>query len=125
MARTTEEEVRDLVGAAADVAVLHHITDASLIVDEVLADCGMTPGRLALIEKYLAAHFHVMATENGGIIREKVGESEVSYVGANSRAGSSEGLKASRFGQQAIALDTCGKLLAMSSPKKTAQLRVV
>lgn len=131
--RVSESDLRATVNAKADTAVIHYIDDAHIIVDDVLTVNGLgetpvpglTENRLKLIEKYLAGHFYLLSEENGGIIREKVGEAEASYLGANSRAGSSEGFKATRFGQQALALDTTNALLDLAGAKRFARLRMI
>ncbi len=86
------------------------ITTASLLVDEELVGTGMSDERLTEIEKYLAAHFVLMLEERGGLLETRSGESEDTYALDVGR-----GLAQTRYGQQALFLDTSGKLNALSS----------
>ncbi|MEB3067442.1 hypothetical protein, partial [Parvimonas micra] len=62
-----------------------------------------------------------VAIERGGLTQKTIGESQESY-NANTRGG---GLKSTRFGEQAIAMDASGKLNAVAEPSRKALFRVV
>jgi len=81
---------------------------------------GMSEARLKLIELWLSAHFVAIAEERGALTKSEKGDSNEEYeiiVGT--------GLNMTRFGQQAIALDTSGLLAEQASTMKTAQFRVI
>lgn len=107
---------------------------AQLIVSEQLvgvADCNMSQDRLDKITVYLAAHFAEPMSNSadgmpsGGLKRSKLGEADESYFGPANDDGTL-GYRSTRWGQLAIALDTCG-ILAGSTANAglMAQLRVV
>lgn len=119
--RVTDEQLRAVVGAAADEVVTFYIDDANLLVNETLVGHGLSEDRLTVIEKYLAAHLYVLTVERGGLTKDKVGESEQGYVDFTGK-----GIASTRFGSLAISLDTSGQLaLIVAEPKRYAQLRVV
>lgn len=123
-ARVTEAEVKANVGLiAADTTVLSSFIDtATLIVDEELAAKGFSNNRLKAIELYLASHFAVLTIEKGGLTRQKLGEAEEGY---RQDFTSKPNLSMTRFGQQALALDTSGSLSKMDSPAGKAEFRVM
>ncbi len=83
-----------------------HIEAASLLVDELCVDTSdhtYTDARKEMIERYLAAHFFTVQTgqvteEQAGPVREKVAFKIDLY------------LNNTKYGQQAIVLDTAGNL---------------
>ncbi len=118
MPRVTVDEVKGLIATSFDVNPF--IATAGLIVDESLVGLGLTDARLKLIELWLSAHFVAVAEERGALTRSKKGASDEEYeivVGT--------GLNMTRFGQQAIALDTTGALAESTKILKLAQWRVV
>lgn len=120
MARVSDSELRELVEAKDGERLTGFIDDAYLLVEENLATSSLTEARLTMIEKYLAAHFWVVAIEKGGLQREKMGEAENVYAKIGGL-----GLSSTRFGQQVATLDTTGILNKLLNPVKKAQLRVV
>lgn len=125
MAATTSS-VRVLLGSDyndVDLAsIAPHLSAAELVVSEDLAVSGLTPERKELIVNFLAAHFAVISFERGGLTRQKVGESTDTYKeGSNS----DRGYLMTRFGQQAVALDTSGTLALNANPTQKAEFRVV
>lgn len=106
-----------------DRNVDHYINDASLLVTEVLGTSALTPERLEVIERYLAAHLYVLAEQEGGVFEEKIGE-------ANTKMGSTftlgRGLALTRFGQLVLSWDSTGSFAAMETAnnKKKAQFRL-
>jgi hypothetical protein len=118
MPRVTSSEVKGLINTSFDVDPM--IATASLLVDEALVGQGLTAVRLKTIELWLSAHFVAVAEERGALTGSKKGDSDETYfikVGA--------GLNMTRFGQQAVALDTSGILLEQSTTTLKAQFRVV
>jgi len=126
MPRTTLEQVKAIVEVPTnllDSTITAFIADANLLVTEELAGSGMTDARLELIERYLTAHFVVVLTERGGLTSQEVDEAKDTYGGP----GKGTAFNMTRYGQQAIAFDSSGKLKAMASPSTTlkSQFRVL
>lgn len=120
--RVLDADVKVLVEVETGVDTTPFINTAHLLVEEELLDAGMSESRLTEIERYLAAHFVVLAKERGGLIRYVVGESSESYHTIDSDL---MGFNTTRFGQQAMALDSSEILLSIGSAKLKAEFRVV
>lgn len=120
----TADDVRAIYSTALSDSQLEPFIDQSaLIVSEELSGKGLSEGRLDLITKYLAAHFLVLTEENGGLRRSKLGDADESYVAPQDKV---FGLNSTRFGQQAVGLDTSGTLAAsQTSGGIKAEFRVV
>lgn len=113
---TTVTELRKLVDAEVSDDVLSQFcTTADTIVSTTLADAGVPSDLLTIIALYLAGHFYVVTVELGGITYAKAGQSEERY---KTFGYDSQGFMATRFGQQACALDVSGTLIAMSKKDK-------
>lgn len=98
------------------------IAIANLVVDEDLGSSGLSASRLKEIERYLAAHFAALSKEKGGLRRKRVGEASEEY---NIPSFRELGYLSTRYGQQAVTLDTTGTLGANSKSANKAQFRVV
>lgn len=94
---------------------------ASLIRTEDLSSSGFSVTRLDMIELYLAAHFTVVAVEFGGLRSWQTGQSKEEYKGVQF---DKVGIESTRWGQQAIALDTTGTLIATTQTKGRAEFKV-
>lgn len=116
--RVTPEDVQKLIHSDNDVSP--HIEVAHLIVDEQLLGQNLTSERLRLIELYLAAHFTAIAVERGALKSDEALDASQSYGGDFG-----SGLTLTRFGQQALVLDTSRVLNEVAKPRRTAQFRVV
>jgi hypothetical protein len=90
---------------------------ASLIVSEDLQGKGLSSSRLDEITIYLAAHFVAITEEKGGLRREKTGDAEDAYVTPTKV---DSGLAMTRYGQQALILDSSGTLAKISAGSKLA-----
>jgi hypothetical protein len=119
-ALVTGAEVKQIYPTNSDVSPF--IDVAHVLVTEELAASGLSDSRKAQIEKYLAAHFALVTLERGGLSRQKIGDAEDYYQIWNNRE---QSLSATRFGQQALILDTTGTLASLGTNKLTAQFRVV
>lgn len=121
-ARVTAGQVKELVETSKEDAVIEAlmIETADAIVDEHLAG-KLSDRMLDQIELYLAAHFLALAEERGGLIKSDFGNSE-EWLSDMYQKG---GFNATRFGQQAIALDTTGTLAKIGTTRLKAELRVV
>ena len=105
-----------------ETAIAEFIEAAELVVSEDLAASTASVPRLELITKYMAAHFTVVSFERGGLTRQKAGESADTY---KTGLDSDQGYLLTRFGQQAVSLDTSGILALNATPKQKAEFRVV
>lgn len=114
-----------------DEAIQVFIDIADLIVDEqIRPNCPMSEARYDTITIYLTAHYMAISdaasgdnTSGGMLRRSKLGEADESYATPDS---TEYAYNATRFGQMALALDTCGILAAsMASKGVKAQFRVV
>lgn len=127
--RATASEVRQLADLSASASVDLFINHANLLVEEEL-NTGTLMGvlseaRLTAIENLLAAHFTVLATEKGALASTEIGDSRDRLHNIYDK-----GLQSTRFGQQAIMMDTTGRLRELSNtseiaPTKKAIFRVV
>lgn len=127
MALITPDDLRVVLGKdeypaskVPDVDLQTFIDSAHLLVTEELATSGLSADRQTLIEKYLAAHLAAMTYERGQITFSKTGDASEYY---GFKAG--QGLLSTRYGQQAVALDTSGKLAVIATPNSRAEFKVV
>lgn len=116
MARVSEVEVKEIISTTIDLSA--HIKTATAFVDTLFASSTLPTALLTEIERWLAAHFAAMTDqEEGAITMEKHSEHQVKYVEVRG-----EGLSLTRYGQQAIALDTSGVLASVSKTKARFQV---
>jgi hypothetical protein len=108
------KDVSDIIETKRDCTPF--LLDANVLVTEILGAAGLTQSRLDLITKYVAAHFVCLAEENGGLLSEKSGSSENRYMGVPTTYKSvTRGLNITRYGQQALAMDTSGLLASATA----------
>ena len=122
-ARTSAGAVKEVVATdiVDEVVTANFIDTANLFVDtHLVPDAGHSEAMLTKIELYLAAHFVALTEEQGGITRSKLGDADESF--ANIYEG---GLKSTRFGLSALALDTSGILNNVAQTNLKAEFRVV
>lgn len=112
----------DLPETKVDSDLQPFLDTARLIVSEDLSGTSLSAARLELIELNLAAHYAVVSLEYGGLQEWQAGESKEQYKSIDPKA---VGLDSTRFGQQALALDSSGTLRAKLSTKRTARFTVV
>ena len=114
MARVTASAVKKLIDTDtldADVTDVF-IPMAELITNDVLADKDLSEARLTEIERWLAAHYIAASIDpqtQASSISGAVGDTFEGVTGT--------GLAFTRYGTQAIALDTSGTLLLISQGK--------
>lgn len=115
---TTPVEAADLRKIVAvpsdrdDTDLQPYLDAANLIRTEDLASKGLSDARLDMIELYLAAHFAVVGLEFGGVKAWQTGQAREEYKNIDVKA---VGLNSTRWGQQAIALDTSNTLIDQNS----------
>lgn len=116
--RVTDAEVKELIPTTKDTVPF--IETANLLVTELLASAGLTAERLTAIELYLSAHFVALSDEKGGLIETRLGDGIDTFADHYD-----EGLKLTRFGQQALSLDSTGTLVSMASASKRAEIKLI
>ena len=125
MALPTDTDLRNLIDdipPGQDTSSF--ISTAILLVDELLSTAGLSTGRLDAIKLYMAAHFTTITVERGGLTESRIGENLDRY--AKSATGIKiGGIGSTRYGQQAIALDSSGILADLGSGAKKARCRLV
>lgn len=124
MFRVSPQELKTYLGLMAndDTDVTIFLEMGNILVDDELVGKGLSTNRLKMIELNLAAHYGCIAVEKGGLTRQKVGDSEEGY---RQDFSSRPNLSMTRYGQQAVALDTSGTLSGLDAPKGKAEFRVV
>jgi hypothetical protein len=124
MSRVTSAEVAAIASLPneASQTIISAMQVASTLVAENLT--GLSEATLKSIELFLAAHFSTLSWEKGPLAAITIGEATERYHDIYSG-----GLSATRFGQQAIMLDTTGALSEMSAnaakPMRRAEFEVV
>lgn len=110
--RTTSGAVAGIIEVDAAISVTPFIEVASALVDELsAADSTVTATRLELVERWLAAHFYA--------VRDPRSTSEQAEgIGASYESRVDLGLSITRYGQQAMMLDTTGWLAAYNAQAK-------
>lgn len=119
MALVTDAQVKAIIDTARDTTPF--IDTADLIINEEFVGSSLSVGRLTQIELYLAAHFVAITEERGGLKMEKMGDA----TDEMDTDMFSAGFGSTRYGQQALALDSSGTLKSLSSPGLTAKFRLV
>ena len=109
------EEIIDIDSSITDTQIDVFITQANLIVNDLLLDCGYSAAHLKEIERLLAAH--LISALQRQAASEKVGDASVSYQGNSTGLN----LDATLYGQNAKMLDTCGKLQNLGKTKAKIQ----
>ena len=121
-ARVTAEAVKEIIRTSLsnDVILTSQINTANIFVDEYLESSGLSDAMLTQVELYLAAHFVALTDEGAGLTRDKLGDADQSYANVYG-----QGLKSTRYGQTAMALDTTGVLANLTQPMLKANFRIV
>jgi hypothetical protein len=111
MPRTTAERVAKILEVDSDIDLAPFIEVANELVTECCGELGYTENRLTLIEDWLAAHFY--AQRDPRLQSEGLGSLVSTFEGRTDL-----GLNNTRFGQQAMRLDTQGGLAALEDIAK-------
>lgn len=118
MALVTDSEVKALIDTSRDTTPF--ITTAHLIITEDLATSGLSTDRKTQVELYLAAHFCAITEERGNLARHRKGDSSEEY-----KMEIGYGLALTRYGQQAMQLDTSGTLRTLARKGQNASFRII
>lgn len=120
MPRVIQSDVREII-TTDKVDLQPFIIAANLLITNVLATSGLGDPLLKEIERWMSAHFIAMAgtdSDTGQVVEEKIGDASVKYDQGDFR----KNLGATRYGRQAMLLDTTGKLANLG--KGRAEFRV-
>jgi len=114
--RVTSEEVKQIIDTdLADAIVDAYILGANYAVTEVLGDdTDLSDGHKKEIERWLTAHL-IASTREQQIQKAGAGGANVTYQGMTGK-----GLEATLYGQQVLALDTTGKMMATMTKRKAS-----
>lgn len=107
MARTTEAQIEGICEVSEGTDLAPFIEVANDLVTEICVPAGYSAVRLELIERWLAAHFYCVFDPRTQ--SESAGVSE-SYEGSAAMH-----LNRTRYGQQAMLLDTAGGLAKLNA----------
>jgi len=107
MARVTDADVKQILDT--DVSTTPFILSANLLVDQWLLDKGLSEALLTEIERWVAAHLTCMLDPRES--QKRMGDQAVSF----DQGTLTEGLGWTRYGQQAMLLDSSGTLTAVGT----------
>lgn len=123
--RVDVTELRAILKCGATVDLTVFMNAANVLVDDLLGSSSLSANALKLIETYLAAHLYTLTEERGSLASETFGDSTERYHNVYKA-----GFNSTRYGQQALVIDTTG-ILARESAKadkaaiKSAEFRVL
>lgn len=108
--RVTAAQVMEIISTSQSTAVVNaFINSAHAVVEANLAG-ALDETLLTQIELWMAAHFLAMKDQRKSAV--KVGDLSVTYQGQTGM-----GLKATLYGQQAMSMDTTGKLASLDTKR--------
>ena len=105
--RVTDAEVKEIIDWDSTISLTPFIEIANSLVTELCTDSGHDAQRLKNIERWLAAHFYHIDDQH--ISREKAASVGVEYQFKIDLA-----INQTKYGQQAIVLDTAGNLAQLN-----------
>lgn len=108
----TQQQIAAVADTPLDCSI--YLTTAQAVFNDTLLDKGLSTGLSDAIILYLGAHFAILTTESGGLRRSKLSEADETYRIPGEK---DVGLAFTRFGQQAMMLDTTGTLAGLSTNK--------
>src|SRR5436190_8170813 len=107
MARIIDGQVKEILDTDIEDTT-PFITAANVLINKLLLSSGLTDPQLVEIERWLAAHFACMMDDRE--TRVKADQAEATFEGKTDM-----GLKFTRYGQQAMLLDTSGILAQLDT----------
>jgi len=117
--RVSSAEVRAICDLDETVSLQPFIDTASLLVDEDLSGSGYSTARLKQLELYLAAHFACL--NDPRLVEMGTGADRIKFEAGPMGAG----LRSTRYGQQALLLDTAGTLARLAEGAQRARFEVL
>lgn len=123
--RVDEIELRRVLKAQDTDDLSVFLRSANVLVTDLLGTSSLSGDVLALIELYMAAHLYTVTEERGALAAETVGDAVERYHNVYKA-----GFSSTRFGQQAMVLDSTGTLARESAKAdkaavKSAEFRIV
>jgi len=107
MARVTDAEVEAIIDYDDTIDLTPFITVANQLVTELCTDSNHSDARLLEIERWLSAHFYHIRDQH--VSQERAGE-----VGVNYQYKVDLAFNQTKYGQQALLLDTGGSLAQLN-----------
>lgn len=114
--RVTATEVREIIEIDPDLDIDSFILAANLMVTAICTDSSLLDTQLKEIERWLSAH--LIAIREPRAMSRKAGPFSESYATKLAL-----GLKVTRYGQQALIMDTSGALEAASEHRDDAEIK--
>lgn len=115
--RARAEDVIKMLDTPTEAVDLY-LAQANLVTTTLLGSSSHSPEILALIETFLAAHYAILVIEKGSLSEKTISEAKEKYFNTY-RAGFSS----TRFGQQAVLLDTTGALAKASATAESTNTK--
>ena len=120
MARTTETAVKTVLNSTiSDATVTPFISDANILVTQVLGDSDLSDDMLTAIEKWLAAHMLAMTPHERQAFEKEVGKAKEKYGKGGLR------LEATTYGQMVLMLDTTGNFSRIDDKVQPSSLLTI
>lgn len=120
MARVTIAEVQEIISYDSSITNIQPFIDAAnLMVTAVCTSTLLSDSLLKEIERWLSAHF--VAIRDPKLVSQSIGGASDSYETNKTDFG----LKLTRYGQQAIALDISGALNAIAKGAKSVAFKKI
>lgn len=116
--RIVEADLRAILKCGATVDLTVFMNTANVLVDDLLGSSSLSANTLKLIETYLAAHLYALTEERGSLASETFGDSTERYHNVYKA-----GFNSTRFGQQALVIDTTGTLARESAKADKASIK--
>lgn len=109
--RTNPTDVKQIIESESltltDSEIQAYISDANVLVTDLLTNSGLSSALMKSIEKWLTAHM-IVSTRMRMAAKEGAGGASITYTGVYG-----EGLKSTPYGQHVIALDTTGAFASL------------
>lgn len=116
--RTTDSAVTGIIEVDVDIPLTPFIETANNLVDRVCVNSEYSDATLELIERWLSAHFY--ATRDPRASMERAGSVEEQFEGSTK-----VGLSNTRYGQQALLLDTAGNLALLDQGRGRVPIQLI
>lgn len=116
--RVNDPDLRSTLKCGDIPDLLIFMQSANVIVDALLGTSSLSSPVLTLIEMYVAAHLYTVSEERGSLAAETIGDVTERYHNTYKA-----GFGSTRFGQQAIVLDSTGVLARESAKAEKAAIK--
>lgn len=122
MPRTSREKVRSIIEVDDDEVpdLDPFIETANNLVTDVCTGSGYTNAKLELIERWLSAHFYAIRDPR---MTTKESRGQLGGIRQQFESKVDLGLNLTRYGQQAVILDSAGNLKQLESSSKQRKIK--